>query len=863
MLQQSDVYTQNGPAMRSGVMVDGVFWLFDEAISDAALQHAATRNTAEKLVTIATVVLALLALTGIAISVELGAAGAWFAALCGAFLYYRHTAARLRKVMMPKPKQTPELTVLPSLDMAERTANIGAVLDDDARAALERAFRLAQEGKHADVTPLHLFTATLSTEVATTLLARLGLHFDLLKDPLRRKLATCLQGGTVFGGQTEDVVARAFVLALADSRPQVSPLELLEVAVAQEPFLGELLQSKGIAPEELTNALAWMRINSALRERYQAFRAASAWKPTGSMNRAYTAIATPFLDSVTDDVTRDAVHGRTSLLVGRESELRDMLRAIESGNQSIVLVGESGVGKGAIIEGIAELMVEERVPQMLQDKRLLRLHVPHIVSAQGGSGAEERFLYALQDVARTGNVILVIENLHELVGVGGSVDLSSILSGELEKGYTIVIGTTTPNGYRAIEQSPLRTRLAKVAVQEPDRNLAIHILESKLGALEAKHRVIFTYGAVAAMVDLSSRYMHEDTLPQKAITLAQEVALEVGKRAGKGYAWVMKDDVGSLVSSKTGVAATEVTQDEGARMLQLEEKMHGRVIGQEHAVKAIAAALRRARVELRATNRPIANFLFLGPTGVGKTELAKTTAEVYFGSEANMLRFDMSEYQDQSSVNRLIGGNGQAGLLTEAVRKQPYAIVLLDELEKAHPDILNLFLQVMDDGRLTDGTGRTIDFTNVILIATSNAGTQYIQDAIARGDAIETIRTQLLEGELRNVYRPEFLNRFDDTIVFTPLTQDDVVAIAYLMLTKVTAQLAAKGITFRITDAAVHELAVKGFDPKFGARPLRRVIQEHVENGIAERLLRGDVARRDTLVMDAGGSIAVEKAAAL
>jgi len=371
--------------------------------------------------------------------------------------------------------------------------------------------------------------------------------------------------------------------------------------------------------------------------------------------------------------------------------------------------------------------------------------------------------------------------------------------------------------------------------------------------------VVFTYESLQALVDLSSRYLHDTYLPQKAIVLADEVALQVSKR-GEKWARVGKEDVGAIISEKTKVPVNQVTQAEGEKLLSLETRMHERMIGQEEAVKAISSALRRARAELRAQNRPIANFLFLGSTGVGKTELAKTTAEVYFGSEDAMIRFDMSEYQDKNAVFKLIGSAGETGQLTEAVRQKPFSLVLLDELEKAHPDILNLFLQVMDDGRLTDGQGRTIDFTNVILIATSNAGTQFIQDEVKKGTALEVIKEGLLETELRGIYRPEFLNRFDGVIIFKPLSQEDVVAIAFLMIDKVAKRLEAKGINLRASDEAVYELAKKGYDPKFGARPLRRVIQENVENAVADFLLRGQVGRRDTMVLEPGGVITVEKA---
>lgn len=871
------VADDRGPALHTGVLVDGVFWYWGKEMHARAFAKESTQKKIRRAVTMTTLALALLGLAVFALGAFLvfGAdifttavwrepsifmAGLWWAVLCLCFLYFRRTNARMDVTVLPKPRSMPEMTTLPSLDVVEQHRDIARVTDEDALQVLHDACTLAAQAGHADVDVLHVFAASLATQPVGTLFARLGLRYDDVKEPLRRRMATLAKGDAIFGGAAQEVVARSVLLALADGRAKVGALELFTVAVAMDPFFEELFASKAVTKDALENATAWIRISEDLYARYQAFRRAASFKPTGNMDRAYTAIATPFLDSVSEDVTRNAVYGRTSMLIGRDREMQDIFRSIEGGNQSIVLVGQPGVGKAAIIEGVAERMVEERVPRVMQDKRLLKLSLPHIVSAQGGSGAEERFLYVLQQVAHTGNVILVIENLHELVGEGGGIDLSSILAGELEKGYTFVIGTATPEGYRAIETSPLRTRLAKVVINEPERNDAIHVLEAKTGSIEARNNVIFTYAAVEALIDLSKRYLHDENLPEKAITLAQEVALDVAKKSGGQQTWVTKEHVAALIGAKTGVPTTEVTQSEGERLLHLEEAMHERIVGQAHAVKAVAAALRRARVELRSSKRPIANFLFLGPTGVGKTELAKTTAAVFFGDEKSMIRFDMSEYQDQSSVSRLIGGNGQAGLLTEAVRRQPFALLLLDELEKAHPEILNLFLQVMDDGRLTDGTGRTVDFTNVILIATSNAGTQYIQDEFVKATPLEQIKTALLETELRQVYRPEFLNRFDDTIVFTPLTQEDVVAIAHLMLDGLTKQLDKKGIAFQITAAAVEELAQKGFDPKFGARPLRRALQEHVENAIADFLLRGDVGRRDTLVLDVGGKITVQKA---
>ncbi|HEU0051085.1 MAG TPA: ATP-dependent Clp protease ATP-binding subunit, partial [Patescibacteria group bacterium] len=407
----------------------------------------------------------------------------------------------------------------------------------------------------------------------------------------------------------------------------------------------------------------------------------------------------------------------------------------------------------------------------------------------------------------------------------------------------------------------LGPKFGKVMVQELSPDDSIRVLLAKSGTIEYQNSVFFSYAALEKTVQLAARYIRDARLPESAIQIAKEAAVRARKEHGEG-SFVMVDDVASVVHEKTNIPVEAVTQDESAKLLNLEERLHKRVIGQEEAVMAVAQAIRRARAEMREGKRPIANFLFLGPTGVGKTELAKAVAAEYFGSEQAMVRLDMSEYQDASSVARVIGapGDNRGGLLTEAVRNRPFTIVLLDELEKAHPDILTLFLQVMDDGRLTDGVGRTVDFTNVVLIATSNAGTNFIQDQVKAAVPLEQIKTALLERELKGIFRPEFLNRFDGVIVFKPLTMDDVTQIAWLMVNGIAKRLEEKGIIFRADDAAVEELAQIGFDPLFGARPLRRVIQEKVENGLADLVLRQAVGRRDTVTLLSGAKLAVDKA---
>lgn len=863
---------------RPGILLDNVFYSFERVIDQPTIEHERLLTKLRRAEFTLAILFGVLGIGAFVVSVgqvytrAVFTSSFWLSpnpflfALAFSFLSLLFAVYRRKRDgegwnMLPVGKAAQERSTGGAGSTSH--ADIFAVCDVDARANVRDAFLLALKNTNAEVGPLHLFAGAIGTQPGQILLARLGVTFDNLRDPLRRKLELEVRGAVKFGTRAHAILAEALMMAAASGRQHVSPLEILAACYVADPFFEQLFEDRGINRDELENALAWMRIGQDLALRYKAFRQAASFKPTGNMDRAMTAVATPFLDSVSEDLTRAAVYGRTGLLIGRDSELQTIFRAIEGGQRSVVLVGQPGVGKAAIIDGIADLMVEERVPGILSDKRLLRLSIPHIVSAQGGQGAEERLLYALQEVGHAGNIVLVIENIEELVGNNAGINLASVLFSELEKGYTFVIGTTTPAAYSsAVERSVLGKALSRVEIEEPKRNEAIRILESKVGYLEAKNKVLFTYGALAAAVDLSTRYMHDGVLPAKAIDLTKEVALMVEKR-GTRYAWVTKADVAGLVGEVTKIPVTEVTTDEGAKLLKLEEKLHERIIGQEAAVKAVSSSLRRARAELRSESRPIANFLFLGPTGVGKTELAKATAEVFFGNETAMIRFDMSEYQNKESVTRLIGGNNEAGIMTEAVRRNPFSLLLLDELEKAHPDILNLFLQVMDDGRLTDGLGRTIDFTNVILIATSNAGTQYIQDEVIRGTALPAIKDALVNTELRAIYRPEFLNRFNDIIVFSPLTEPDVVAIAYLMIEKVRKQMEAKGITLEVTDGAVHELARQGFDSKFGARPLRRVIEERLENKLADELLKGSFARRDTVIFDVGGKIEVHKPQAL
>ncbi len=778
--------------------------------------------------------------------------------LLGAFVFERVSETTRQRTRMPAGGSEP-VSMVPSRD--GKRVNVAELFRPEATKTVEDAYALAVKFGHAELLPLHLFIASLSYGDVPVVFGRLGISFDDVREALNRRLLVQATGAAPsVSADAEGVLLSAFENAFRQGLGSVSSVEIFLEAYRHDAFLRELLFDRKTDEARLGNAVEWIRITDVLRQRYEQYRRAAALKPSGAMNRAMTAVQTPALDAVSEDLTAHAVAGRLPLLIGREREMNELLRVIEAGTQNVLLVGPEGVGKSSLLAGLAERMVGERVPKALQDRRLVSVVLPALTGGMGAAEAQARLIAALSDASKAGNVVLVMQNIDQIA----TGDLAPILADALSRRVVFVVATTTPQGYaNAVERSVLARAFAPVTVAEPSAAEAVHVLESKVGAMEHERNVIFTLDALEQAVALSDRYVHTSYLPKKAIEICQEAALVASRERGAN-ALVEGADVERVLADKTGIPMTRVSTDETETLLSLESKIHARVVGQEEAVSAVSAALRRARSQVRAVDRPISVFLFLGPSGVGKTALAKAVAAAYFGGEDSMLRFDMSEYQDQASVYRLIGApGGEPGLLTEAVSRRPFSLILLDELEKAHPNILNLFLQVFDEGRLTDSSGRTVDFTNAIIIATSNAGTEFIQDAVASGMPADQMKTRLMEEQLRGTYRPELLNRFDGLIVFRPLTRDDVQQIAYLMIAQVAERLEVRGIHFRATDEAVAELSEKGFDPTFGARPLRRIIQEEVDNAIATALLEGRAERRDTIVLHPGGKIEIEKAVAL
>ncbi len=744
---------------------------------------------------------------------------------------------------------------------SEQLIDVSRYIENGGWNVIGHALDFAEQLGKAEITPIHVFAGALVTDEGSVFLTRLGLSMDKIKP----ELATLLREGRpgtepVLTSDARRILLESYVRALDANRRAIEVPDLLLGAFHTDPRLPPMLDRLGFPAEQIEQVTEWIRLQTHMEDERNRFVKLASLKPNTGMDRLMTARQTPTLDQFAEDLTLLARNGYVSPIYGREDEVEAILQAFDGNSRGVVLVGEQGAGKMALVEAIARRMVEEDVPPILFDKRLVSVHLPRLIAAGDADGALERLLSLLMEVRLGGNAILVLQGIDVLSGIGnGSLDLSEAFASELDNGGFMVIATCTTRAWNEVmERRTLAARLTRVNVKPPTVEEAVPMLMVRSGHIEYEQGVYFSYAALNSAAQLADRFLRDVALPESALDLLQGSAVLARTTHGTG-SFVSVEDVATVVHRKTGVPVQAVATDESEKLLHLEEHLHQRVIGQKEAVTQVAQALRRARAELRDGKRPMGSFLFLGPTGVGKTELAKALANDYFGSAETMIRLDMSEYQDRRSIDRLIGaaGDPKGGLLTEAVRQKPFSLVLLDELEKAHPDLLTLFLQVLDDGRLTDGIGRTVDFTHTIIIATSNAGSTFIQDSVKRGDAIELIKTGLLEKELRDIFRPEFLNRFDGVIVFSPLTMDDVTRIAWLLLHQVIQRLEEKGVSFQIDDLAVDALAKAGFDPLYGARPLRRVIQEKVENQLADALLRGELPRGTKVYMQPDGSLRI------
>ncbi|MGV9940125.1 ATP-dependent Clp protease ATP-binding subunit [Streptomyces sp. NPDC003401] len=800
-----------------------------------------------------------------------------------------------------------------------RQINIGQLLSQPARELVRGAAQYAAEHGSRDLDTEHLLRAALAAEPTRSLLSRAGADPDSLATEIDERSGPVQHPPGEVPPPTSLSLTPAAKRALLDAH--------------------DLARSRGtgyIGPEHVLSALA-ANPDSAAGHILNAARFAPSpgpsepadTMPPQSRQERQRSTSTPTLDKYGRDLTDLARQGRIDPVIGRDDEIEQTIEVLSRrGKNNPVLIGDAGVGKTAVVEGLAQRITDGDVPDVLAERRVVALDLTGVVAGTRYRGDFEERLNAIVNEIRehSDRLIVFIDELHTVVGAGGggeggSMDAGNILKPALARGELHVVGATTLEEYRRIEKdAALARRFQPILVPEPSAADAIEILRGLRDRYEAHHQVRYADEALVAAVELSDRYLTDRRLPDKAIDLIDQAGARVrlgartkgtdvramerevdqlvrdkdqaaadeqyeqatrlrdrivelrqrmaeaagGDEVDEGqHLEVTAEAVAEVVSRQTGIPVASLTQEEKDRLLGLEQHLHERVVGQDEAVRVVADAVLRSRAGLSSPHRPIGSFLFLGPTGVGKTELARALAEALFGSEERMVRLDMSEYQERHTVSRLVGappgyvGHEEAGQLTEAVRRHPYSLLLLDEVEKAHPDVFNILLQVLDDGRLTDAQGRTVDFTNTVIVMTSNLGSEAITRRGAGigfgsggADADEEARREQILRPLREHFRPEFLNRIDEIVVFRQLSTDQLRRITDLLLEGTRRLVQSQGITVRFSDAAVDWLAERGYQPEYGARPLRRTIQREVDNRLSRLLLDGRVREGAALTVD-------------
>jgi ATP-dependent Clp protease ATP-binding subunit ClpC len=778
------------------------------------------------------------------------------------------------------------------------TVDITEFFSDATRQILQRAAQTALEWGSLDLDSDHLLHGALQDDVVRHVLQQVDADPDAIAAQLEEEAEK---------GERTDVApslapdAKAALLAAYEESRElgssyVGPEHvLLGLARDEESQAGQVLQRFGLSHTKLRGAV---------------IRGVESGRPRETSS-------TPRLDEFGRDLTEEAREGKLDPVIGRADEIEQTIEILSRRTKNNpALLGEPGVGKTAIVEGIAQRIVNDEVPETLAGRRVVALDLAGMIAGTKYRGEFEERLKTVIDEIRgaSDDLILFIDELHTVVGAGaaeGSMDASNMLKPALARGELHVIGATTLDEYRKNIESDaaLERRFQPVFVREPTVEETVEVLRGLKDRYEAFHRVRISDEAIVAAAELSDRYIRDRFLPDKAIDLIdqssarvrlrmqtkdddtrsleedlrrlarerdQATAAEDYDRAGnlrneiesrqgdldqrrKGRQRapeVTPEDIAEIVSRATGIPVSQLTTEERERLMKLEQELHGRIVGQDEAVSAVAEAVRRSRAGLGDPRRPVGSFLFLGPTGVGKTELARALAEALFGDENLMVRFDMSEFQERHTVSRLVGappgyvGYEEAGQLTEQVRRRPYSVLLFDEIEKAHADVFNILLQILDDGRLTDAQGRTVDFKHTVVIMTSNLGADRIQQHTRQRESFDELKADLMQI-LRQSFRPEFINRIDEIIVFQALTAEQLVEITKLLLDRLARRLRAQGIEVDFTDDAVELLAREGFDPEFGARPLRRTIQRLLENELSRMVLSDTIKPGDRITVDA------------
>lgn len=793
------------------------------------------------------------------------------------------------------PTVTPSVGVdAPSMDPSKRE-NVSALSRLDARAAqvLHHAQEETRRIQQALIEPDQILYGLIYDSEVYKLLEQFSLDSGKLARDIqaRSTMGTFTGGQPTLSPQSQEIFENAFTSAKARQASFITPEDIL-LALFSAASMQDFLKAQGMDKAKVEEKLA--------------------------KTSTFVGGKKSVIDKYSIDLTEQAKEGKLDPVTGRDAEVERLVHILlRRTKNNPILIGEAGVGKTAIVEGMAQKIIGGQVPEELKNKKIIQLDMASMIAGASHRGEfEERLRSVIQEVqSSSGQIILFVDEIHTLIGSGdsgGAMDASNIIKPYLARGQLQLIGTTTTSEFRKYfeKDKAFERRFQPIMVDEPTDEVAIEMMNVIKPKYEKYHNVVLSPDAVEAAVKLSRKYIGERHLPDKGVDLLDEASAEVKLQKAQNKRQdnnVVKTDIEKVVSSWTGIPITRLTEDESEKLLHLEDLIHKRFIDQKEAVAAVSEAVRRGRIGLAAANRPIASFIFLGPTGVGKTELAKTLAEILFGRDDATIRLDMSEYMEKHEVAKLIGappgyvGYEEGGQLTEAVRAKPYSIVLLDEVEKAHPDVFNILLQILEDGRLTDNKGNTISFKNSIIIATSNLGSQIIQKFLldkAKATSSNPPKTEtngtpeekkddpqssqtygnqevklklsgqkdenaddgfseltkLLQDELHKFFRPELLNRFDDLVVFKPLAQSDMAQIAKLGIAKTQKLLKEQGLGVQITDTALAVLAKEGYDPVYGARPLRRLIQSALENPIALAVIGKQFVTGDTIIIDYDGT---------
>lgn len=699
---------------------------------------------------------------------------------------------------------------------------------------------------------LELFLANLlKNKQATILLTRAGLVGEA-------KIDNQEQGPIVDDliNSVESLINHSAVIAQETNHQDIEVSHILLALQNHHQGFANMLFRAGVSKDDLKVANSWYeRLKKSERKGF--FWENNQYAGWG-IGRDWSSGYTPTLSDYSIDLSQFVRESNLqSQVIGREDVIGQIEVALASSTTTnVLLVGKPGIGKKTIVNGFAAKIISGNVPDSLKNKHVIQLNVQRLLAGEVERGAiEEKLLRILNDASWAGNIVLFIDNIHTLLGYGegrvGAIDATEILLPFLSSNKLQIIGSTTPEDFhRIIEpKGSIEGEFSRINIEKVSPQDAVLILGNVALHLETQYGVFITFPVIREAVSLADRYMSQVPLPESAIRILETATVSASYRKER---IVTKEDVEQAISQTTRVPVGEVKETEKEKLINLEEILHNRVIGQDEAISAIASALKRARSGLSSKSRPVGSFLFLGPTGVGKTETAKALAESYFGSEKNMIRIDMSEYQTPESLYRLIGTptGEQGGQLISAIRDNPFNLVLLDEIEKAHPNVLNVFLQILDDGFVTDNRGEKADFTSGIIIATSNAGAEEIQIQIKAGKSIDEFKNTLIDNISQGILKPEFLNRFDAIVVYRPLTMDELVEIVDLQIVALNKRMKDKNITVELTTSAKELVAELGYQPEFGARPLRRVIQDKIESTIANRLLKDEIREGDKVLLD-------------